>query len=106
VGSVTNWTIQLEQAYEAPLEKVWRALATETHLREWYFPQLQRFEPVTGFAFAFTDEGSRYQKQWRVTQVVVGSKLAHSWRYKGYLGNSEVTVDLGEEGDKTKLILT
>ena len=96
----------LEQTYPAPLEKVWRALTTEDQLRAWYFPQLIKFEPVVGAAFAFADDGSPYQKQWRVTQVIAGRKLAHSWVYEGYPGRSEVTFDLTPQGEATRLLLT
>lgn len=96
----------LEQTYDAPIEKVWRALTTESQLREWYFPQLRKFGPVVGSEFEFADDGSPYQKQWRVTQVVAGRKLAHSWVYTGYPGSSEVTFELVEEGNKTRLLLT
>ncbi|MBG8556245.1 SRPBCC family protein [Hymenobacter guriensis] len=96
----------LEQTYDAPIEKVWRALTTPDQLRAWYFPQLKKFEPVAGFEFEFFDDGSPYQKEWQVTHVVDGSKLAHSWGYKGYRGISEVTFELVEQGMKTKLLLT
>lgn len=96
----------IEQIYNAPIEKVWDALTDENKMKEWYFPQLKKFEPVVGFEFEFTDDGSNYQKEWRVTQVVDGKKLAHSWIYKGYPGSSEVTFELFEEGSETRLKLT
>jgi hypothetical protein len=33
-------------------------------------------------------------------------KLKHSWRYDGYEGNSFVTWELFEEGEKTRVKLT
>ena len=96
----------LEQVYSSPIEKVWDALTDENKMRAWYFPQLKKFKPVIGSAFEFVDDGSPYQKEWRVTQVVAGRKLAHSWVYKGYPGRSEVTFELVAEGDKTRLLLT
>jgi len=96
----------MEQMYNAPIEKVWRALTDENQMREWYFPQLRKFEPVVGFRFEFADDGSAYQKEWRVTQVVQGQKLAHSWTYKGYPGSSEVNFELVAEGAATRLKLT
>lgn len=96
----------LKQTYDAPIEKVWRALTTTNHMREWYFPQLENFEPVVGFVFAFTADNSRYQKHWRVTQVVAGRKFAHSWAYNGYPGSSEVTFELEQDGGATRLLLT
>ena len=94
----------IEQVYAAPIEKVWQALTDA--MRVWYFPQLQKFEPVTGFAFEFTPDGSPYGKEWVVTDVVAGRKLAHTWAYKNYPGSSEVTFELVEQDDKTRLKLT
>ena len=38
--------------------------------------------------------------------MVKNKKLKHSWRYDGYEGNSFVTFELFDEGDKTRLKLT
>jgi uncharacterized protein YndB with AHSA1/START domain len=75
-------------------------------MRACYFPQLKKFEPVVAFKFEFTDDGSAYQKQWRVTRIVDGHLLAHSWVYKGYPGSSQVTFALFDDDDKTRLKLT
>ncbi|MDF7814200.1 SRPBCC domain-containing protein [Hymenobacter sp. YC55] len=96
----------MEQCYKAPIEKVWAALTHENHMRAWYFPQLEKFQPVVGFAFEFVADNSPYQKDWRVTQVEKEKKLAHSWQYKGYAGGSEVTFELVAEGAGTRLKLT
>lgn len=92
----------LEQTYLASMADVWAALTEARRLRAWYFPQLQRVEPP----FTFADDGAAYQKQWRVTQVVVGRLLAHSWCYKGYPGSSEVIFELAPEGTATRLTHT
>ena len=97
---------ELEQVYDAPIEKVWQALTDKDSMREWYFPQLINFEPVAGFKFEFNDAGSNYKKEWQVTQVEAGRKLAHTWVYKNYPGSSEVTFELFNEGGKTRLKLT
>ncbi|WP_432712855.1 SRPBCC family protein [Pedobacter sp.] len=97
---------EFEQVYDAPIEKVWQALTDENKMRAWYFPQLIKFKPVVGFEFVFSNDGSTYQKEWRVTKIEEGHLLAHSWIYKGYPGSSEVTFGLFEEGEKTKLKLT
>ncbi|SFQ38095.1 SRPBCC family protein [Hymenobacter arizonensis] len=98
--------VVIERVYEAPIEKVWQALTNTLAMREWYFPQLQQFEPVAGFRFAFAGDGSPYGKEWVVTNVVAGQKLAHTWAYKNYPGSSEVTFTLAEQGDNTRLTLT
>ena len=96
----------MEQVYKASTPEVWQALTDENKMRKWYFPQLKKFQPLVGFEFVFTNDGSPYQKEWRVTKVIDGRVLAHSWIYKGYPGSSEVTFELFGEGDKTKLRLT
>jgi uncharacterized protein YndB with AHSA1/START domain len=95
-----------EQVYAAPVQTVWQALTDEAQMRVWYFPQLQHFTPVTGFKFMFTNDGSSYQKEWRVTKVIPGRLLAHSWTYKNHSGYSEVTFELFDEGSNTWLKLT
>lgn len=96
----------LEQVYDAPIAVVWQAITDKDAMKEWYFPQLTKFEPVVGFDFGFAEHGSNYKKEWRVTQVIEGRRLAHSWIYEGYPGNSEVIFDLSQEGNGTRLKLT
>ena len=95
-----------EEVFHLPAQRLWQALTDEHALRVWYFPQLRHFKPVVGFEFEFADDGSSYQKEWRVTQVVEGVRLAHIWRYKGYPGASEVIFDLLPEGTSTRLRVT
>ncbi|GAB3512431.1 hypothetical protein GCM10027341_53190 [Spirosoma knui] len=95
-----------ERVYDVPMETLWRALTDKDAISEWYFAQVQAFEPVVGSVFRFTDDGSAYQKEWKVTQVVVSQKLAHTWAYKGYPGCSEVAFELFPEGEKTRLTIT
>lgn len=47
-------------------------------MKEWYFPQIQKFEPIVGFRFQFTDQGTEYQKEWIVTKVTEGKTIAHT----------------------------
>jgi len=95
-----------EYVYEYPITQVWESLTGEAAMRDWYFPQLISFKPEAGSDFVFANDGSSYQKEWRVTRVEKGSLLAHSWIYKGFSGKSEVTFELFDEGKKTKLVLT
>ena len=96
----------MEQVYDASTAEVWQALTDKNEMKKWYFPQLMEFEPLVDFEFVFVNDGSAYQKEWRVTKVTAGRLLAHSWTYKGYPGGSEVTFELFDEGEKTRLRLT
>lgn len=87
-----------EFTYNVPVEEVWQALTDKDKMKEWYFPQLQKFEPEVGFKFQFEDGSDRYRKEWAVTNVVDCKTLAHNWAYEGYNGNSEVIFDLCRRG--------
>jgi len=95
-----------EFQYNVPITKVWQALTDKNKLKEWYFPQLQKFEPLIGYQFQFDDKDSEYKKEWIVTEVVEGKTLAHSWAYKGNPGSSEVIFDLFAEANETMLRVT
>ena len=77
-------------------------------MKQWYF-DLSEFKPEVDFEFQFQGEGTKGEKYMhlcKITEVIVGKKIAYSWRYDGYEGNSLVTFELFEEGDKTRLQLT
>jgi uncharacterized protein YndB with AHSA1/START domain len=101
-----NIPLVKEFNYNAPIEKVWQALTTRDKMKEWYFPQLQKFEPVVGYKFQFDDPGSKYQKEWIVTKVIEGKTFAHSWAYKGYPGSSEVIFEFFAEENTSRLRVT
>ena len=97
----------IERTYNAPISKVWKAITDKTEMQKWYF-NLSEFKPEVGFEFQFsggTDEHT-YLHLCKIIEVIPEKKLTYSWRYDGYDGNSFVTFELFEEGNKTKLILT
>jgi uncharacterized protein YndB with AHSA1/START domain len=97
----------VERVYNAPAEKVWQAITDKQLMKEWYF-DFEEFKPEVGFEFQwYGDDG---EKKWlhagRITEVVPGKKLSHTWRYPEYSGESLVTWELFSEGNKTRLKLT
>jgi uncharacterized protein YndB with AHSA1/START domain len=102
-----NEPFVIERTYNAPVHKVWRAITDKDQMKQWYF-DLAEFKPEVGFEFQF--EGGSKDKTYlhlcRVTEVIADKKLTYSWRYDGYEGNSFVTFELFDEGDKTRLKLT
>jgi uncharacterized protein YndB with AHSA1/START domain len=100
--------IVIERVYEAPVDRVWKALTDKEQMKKWYF-QVSDFEPVVGFEFQFSGgtKTETYIHLCKVTQVVPGRKIAYTWRYEGYEGISEVSFELFPEGvKKTRLVLT
>lgn len=97
----------IERELNAPIEKVWNAITDSNAMKQWYF-DFKEFKPEVGFEFQFYGgtEDNQYLHLCRITEVVPGTKLAYSWRYDGYEGNSIVTFELFSEGNKTKIRLT
>jgi len=97
----------IERTYNAPIEKVWKAITNNDDMKQWYF-KLDDFKPEVGFEFQFEggDASKTYLHHCKVTAVIPGKKITYSWSYEGYEGMSFVTWELFDEGDKTKLVLT
>lgn len=97
----------IERSFNALAGKVWKALTDKNDMKQWYF-DLTEFKPEVGFEFRFTGgkDGREYLHLCKITEVMPGKKLKHSWKYDGYEGISFVTFELFDEGDKTRLILT
>ncbi|MFT3822500.1 MAG: SRPBCC domain-containing protein [Chitinophagaceae bacterium] len=97
----------IERTYNAPAERVWKAITDRNQMKEWYF-DIAAFEPVVGFEFQFngTNEGKTFVHLCKVLEVIPNKKLRYSWRYEGYEGNSFVTFELFAEGSGTRLKLT
>jgi uncharacterized protein YndB with AHSA1/START domain len=98
----------VERTYNAPIQKVWKAITDREQMKEWYF-ELEEFKAEKGFKFQFTggDENVQYLHECEVLFVDAPNKLSYSWRYPEYNGYSVVTWELFEEGEqKTRLRLT
>ncbi len=105
---MSNQPFVIEREFDAHISQVWDALTNNEQMKKWYF-QLPEFKPVVGFEFQFIggEEGhEQYRHLCKVTDVVPGKKIAYSWRYDGYPGNSVVSFELFERGEKTKLKIT
>ena len=105
---MNNEPFVIERTYNAPIERVWKAITDRDEMKQWYF-DLADFKPEVGFEFSFEGgtDNNKYLHLCTVTEVEPGRKITYSWRYDGYEGNSFVTWELFPEGDnKTKLKLT
>ncbi|MBK0401653.1 SRPBCC domain-containing protein [Adhaeribacter sp. BT258] len=102
-----NQSIEIERTFNAPAQTVWLALTDKDQMKKWYF-DLAEFKPEPGFVFKFEGgaENRKFLHLCEVTEVIPERKLAYSWRYDGFSGNSLVTFELFPEGEKTRLKLT
>jgi uncharacterized protein YndB with AHSA1/START domain len=97
----------IERLLDASSDRVWEAITNNTQMKKWYF-DLAEFKPEVGFEFTFNGgpPGRVFVHLCRITEVIPGKKLKHSWKYKGYEGNSSVTFELFPAGNKTRIKLT
>ena len=98
----------VERTFSVPAAKVWSAITDINELRNWYF-QLEDFKAKVGFKFDFMggpEDGKQYLHLCEVTEVIEGKKIAYSWRYDNYPGNSLVCWELIDKGEETLLRIT
>jgi uncharacterized protein YndB with AHSA1/START domain len=99
--------VVVERTFDAPLSLVWKALTDKEDIKQWSF-EIPEFAPKVGFEFQFYAGGDdeKYLHRCKITEAVPKRKLAYTWRYEGYAGDSLVTFELFPEGSKTRLKLT
>lgn len=100
--------VVIERTYEAPIEQVWEAITNKDQMKQWYF-EVADFKAEVGFEFQFSAEskGKTYLHKCKVVEAKPITKVAYTWSYEGYVGQSLVTFELfSEDKDKTRLKLT
>jgi len=104
---VTPEPVIKEVTIDAPVDRVWKAITDKEDMKQWYF-DLENFEPKPGFKFQFYGgtEEHQYLHLCEIKEVIPNQKLSYSWRYDGYPGDSLVTFELFEEGERTRVKLT
>lgn len=97
----------IEKTFNAPVDRVWRALTDPEQMKQWYF-DLPGFKAEVGYEFAFVVSNDKHE--WshlcKVTEVKHQRLISYTWRYEGYAGDSLVRFELFDEGGKTRLVLT
>jgi uncharacterized protein YndB with AHSA1/START domain len=96
----------IERTFNAPVEKIWKAITDKDQMKKWYF-DIAEFKPEVGFEFTFTgeSEGVIYIHLCKITEVIPEKKLSYTWRYRDYEGLSHVTFELFDEAGATRLKL-
>ncbi len=99
-------TVRRSITLNAPISRVWKALATSDGLASWLMPN--NFQPVLGTHFTFRAEP---QGNWngiiecRVTEVDELRKLAFTWCEMPELPPTLVTFELRDLGGRTEVTL-
>ncbi len=100
--------IIVEQSFSATKEAVWKAITDHDLMVQWYFENIPAFEAVIGFKTQFNVEsnGKDFFHLWEVTEVVPTEKIAYTWQYANYPGDSVVEFEIIDEEHQTTIRLS
>ncbi len=104
----TQELIVVEVSLAASAEQIWAALTEPSKMVQWFFEEIETFVPEVGAesSFIVSNEGRDFDHRWSVKEVHAPTKIRYGWRYEGYSGDSEVTFEVSETTDGSKLRLT
>lgn len=102
--------IVVEQNFNVSITELWSAVTELKQMKQWFFENIEAFEPKIGFEsrFVVENEGRRFPHLLRITEAEALKKIKLDWSYEGYAGNSFVTIQFfeKEKGTSLKLIHT
>lgn len=104
----TDSPIKIEETFEVSADLLWNALTNREEMIQWFFENIKEFEPKVGFEtkFVISNEERVFPHLWKVTEVEHLKKITINWKYEGFEGDSHVSFELFDEGQKTQLKLT
>jgi uncharacterized protein YndB with AHSA1/START domain len=100
--------VVVEQSYNVTQAELWKAITEVEQMKQWFFPQLETFEPATGSETRFTVEhdGKEYHHIWKLAEVAPPEKIVYDWSYDGIPGKGCVIWELTTTQDGSSLKLT
>jgi uncharacterized protein YndB with AHSA1/START domain len=100
--------IIIEQIFDSPIKNVWNSITEITQMRQWYFSNIPKFKPKVGFETKFNvkSQDRNFLHKWKIINVIHEKLITYNWKYEGYSGDSNVTFELFNDNNKTKLRLT
>ena len=98
----------VSQDFDVSAARVWSAITDPQQMGEWFFEDMENFEPEVGFEteFEVDCEGTIYRHCWRILEVIPEQRIVYGWRYAGVEGDSTVTWELSDNGPGTTLTVT
>ena len=106
--------LTLERTFDAPRDLVWRCHTEPEHLAKWWGPKgfhtpldkiKVELQPGGAYHLTMVDEdGNEYPAEMTIREVRAPEFLAFGWDGQRGLGGGEITVELFDEGDKTRLV--
>jgi len=105
---VTDAPVGVTQVFAASRKEVWAAITEKERMLDWFFFEMEEFDPVVGFETQFIVEQDEktYEHCWKLTEVIPETKIVFDWSYKGIPGRGLVVWELTETSGGTKFTLT
>ena len=103
-----NEPIVIEQTFNAPIAKVWKAITEKNEMKQWFFNTIDSFKPEIDFETKFNVKSGNknFMHLWKVTEIIPGQAITLNWKYEDYAGDSFVIFELSSQKNQTKLKLT
>lgn len=103
----TDPPVIVEETFDVSPAVLWAAVTEPRQMRLWFFENIESFEPRTEFEtrFVVENDGRKFVHLWKITKVEPLKKITYNWKYEGYPGDSFVTFEISEQGQKTRLKL-
>ncbi len=104
----TDPPIIVEATYSTSVETVWNAITQPEKMREWFFPNIESFQPEVGFETSFAvQSGERtFTHLWKIKEVIPSKKISYNWSYEEYSGDGYVEFEIIEKEEGGQLRLT
>ena len=88
--------IMVEQHFDLPAERIWKAITDHSEMTGWFFENIPEFEAKVGFYTEFNihHEGRDFLHQWKILEVIPEKRIVYDWRYEQYEGVGRVEFEL------------
>jgi len=106
--TINSEPIIIEEIFNTNAATLWKAITNVDEMRQWFFENIDSFEPKVGFKTQFNVKSQErdFLHLWTITEVEPLKKIVYNWKYEDYHGNSFVYFELFEVKNGTKLRLT
>ena len=100
--------IVVERQFSQPIEQVWAAITVRDRMVRWFFDNIPDFKAEVGFETSFdVDSGNRvFRHLWKITEVVIPSKIVYHWSYPDFDCAGTVTFQLDDNQNGTLVRIT
>lgn len=97
-----------KETFNVSKETIWKAITDLSEMTQWFFDNIPNFKPEVGFETEFLVSSTErdFTHIWKVTEVIPNQKIAYTWNYKEYEGESKSIFEITENGNEATLTIT